>query len=60
MGVPQNPQESVKWLRPSAEKGDADAQYRFALYYAEGYGGLRVNKAECIKWMRRAAAQGYE
>ncbi|MDR0327433.1 MAG: sel1 repeat family protein [Planctomycetaceae bacterium] len=60
MGVPVNPQESVKWLRQLADRGNADAQFTLAAYYAGGYGGLRVNKTECVKWLRRAAEQGHE
>ena len=58
MGVPHDPRESAKWIRQAADKGNADAQYTLATYYAEGYGGLPVSRTEFEKWVRRAAAQG--
>ena len=60
MGVPNNPRESVKWIRQAADRENAGAQYILATYYAGGYGGLSVSKTESLKWLRLAAKNGDE
>ena len=44
-------------LRQPADAGNAEAQYRMALLYADGL-GLRPSEALAASWMRRAADQG--
>jgi TPR repeat protein len=49
---------ALQLLLPSATRGDAEAQYRVALIYAFGAGGVPENRGEAHKWFRRAAEQG--
>ncbi len=47
-----------KELRPLAERGDAEAQYRIGLMYEFGK-GFAVDKPRAIGWLGKAAAQGH-
>jgi len=49
---------AAKELRPAAEQGDAEAQYRIGLMYEFGK-GYPTDKAQAIAWLRRAAGQGH-
>jgi hypothetical protein len=49
--------KAVELWQPLAEKGDAVAQYRLGLLYAEGK-GVEQNDATAFTWMTRAAKQG--
>jgi TPR repeat protein len=49
---------AARELRPLAERGDAEAQYRIGLMYEFGR-GYSVDKAQGIGWLRKAAAQGH-
>ncbi len=51
-------QEAVLWLRPWAEKGEVEAQYRLGTLYENGQ-GIAKNLEEAKKWYRNAAAQGH-
>jgi hypothetical protein len=55
----QNPTEDiVKVLREKAEAGDAAAQFRLGVMYANGK-GVPKDAAEAVKWFSKAAEQGY-
>lgn len=45
-------------LRPVADRGNAEAQYRYAMLFAEGR-GVRPSDALAASWLRRAADQGH-
>lgn len=49
---------AVKELRPLAERGDAEAQYRIGRMYEYGK-GYPQNKAQSIVWFKKAAAQNH-
>ncbi len=49
---------AAKELRPLAERGNAEAQYRIGLMYEFGR-GYPVDKTQGIVWLTRAAAQGH-
>lgn len=49
---------AVKELRPLAERGDAEAQYRIGLMFEFGR-GYPIDKAQGIAWFRKAAAQNH-
>ncbi|MFO1323979.1 MAG: tetratricopeptide repeat protein [Burkholderiales bacterium] len=49
---------AAKELRPLAERGDAEAQYRIGRMYEFG-AGFPADKAQGIAWYRKAAAQGH-
>ena len=49
--------EALRLLRKLAGFGYEDAQYILALCYLEGRCGLPENKAEAVKWLRKAAEQ---
>ena len=40
-GVPQDYQETARWLRMAAEQGDRSAQVPSGVMYAKGRGGLQ-------------------
>lgn len=46
------------WLKPWANDGEAEAQYRLGLLYENGY-GVDVNAKNALKWFRLAADQGH-
>jgi len=68
-GINQNGAEAVKWVKPAAEHGIADAQYLFALMTEAGLAAPMdkkhtrkmeaTYKAEAIKWFMPAAQQGH-
>src|ERR1044071_833981 len=45
--------------RHAVGQGDADAQYRLAIEFARGTGGVKRDYAEAAKWYRKAADQGH-
>ena len=53
--------DNNKVLRKTAEKGDADAQYRLGSWYYDGGDGISCantsDRDEAIKWFRKAAGQ---
>ena len=49
---------AAKELRPLADQGNAEAQYRIGLMYEFG-AGFPTDKAQGIAWFRRAAAQNH-
>ena len=49
---------AVKELRPLAERGDAEAQYRIGLMYEFGR-GYPQDKAQGIAWFKKSAAQNH-
>ncbi len=58
IGVTQNHQEAVKWLRKAAEQGHPEAQYNLGIAYSKGI-GVTQNYQEAEKWFQKAAEQGY-
>lgn len=56
-GVDKSNTDAVKWWKPAAEQGDAEAQYSFGICYLLGL-GVDKSYTEAVKWYRRAAAQG--
>jgi TPR repeat protein len=61
LGVPQNDEESVKWLRKAADQGNADAQNAIGGFYAFGMmPSIGKDPKEALKWLRKAIAQGHE
>ncbi len=57
-GVPQDYDESVKWLRKAADQGNVDAQYDIGSSYRNGW-GVPLDYLEAMEWYRKAAAQGF-
>ncbi len=57
LGAPQDPVEALKWVRKSAEKGDALGQFIMALACIRGYQS-EINENEAIRWARLASDQG--
>ncbi len=47
---------ALEELRPLAEQGSAEAQYRMGLIYEHG-AGIPADKAQAVAWLRKAAAQ---
>jgi len=48
---------ALRELRPAAERGDAEAQYRLGRMYEFGQ-GVPVDKAQAMTWFRKSVAQG--
>jgi TPR repeat protein len=57
-GASQNYVEAMKWLKLSAEQGNAKAQYGVGALYALGQ-GIPQNDAMAAEWFQLSAAQGY-
>ncbi len=55
---PENAAAAVSVLRPSAEQGDADAQFKLGSLYHQGW-GVPQDYNEAVKWLRKAGEQGY-
>ena len=57
--IPSRPDspKMAEWYRQAAERGDADAQYNYALCCAVG-NGIPQNSAQAAHWFRKAAEQG--
>lgn len=51
-------QDAAQWLRPWAEKGFVEAQYRLGMLYENGH-GVAANLEDAKKWYRAAGAQGH-
>ena len=49
---------AAKELRPLADRGDAEAQYRIGLMYEFGK-GFAQDKAQMMVWLGKSAAQGH-
>jgi len=56
-GVPKDEAEGVKWLRKSAEQGNADGEFWFGAAYDSG-NGVAKDRAEALRWYRKAGDQG--
>ena len=48
---------ALRELRPAAERGDAEAQYRLGRMYEFGR-GVPVDKAQAMTWFRKSVAEG--
>jgi len=54
----KNFKQSLQFLGPLAESGDAESQHRCAIMYQNGL-GLVANEAKAVEYMRAAAEQGH-
>jgi hypothetical protein len=57
-GVPEDPQEAVRWYLAAASQGSSGAQYNLGLMYATGK-GLKSDMDQAADWYRKAADQGF-
>lgn len=57
-GFDQSIEDAVKWFGKSADQGDAASQYQYGISLISG-DGIAANKVEGLKWIRKAANQGY-
>jgi TPR repeat protein len=57
-GIKNDLVESMKWLRKSAEQGNADACMELGNRFQLGYDGTVVNDAEALRWYLKAADKG--
>jgi hypothetical protein len=55
---PQDYETALRELRPLAEAGDAEAQYKLGVMYASGE-GVPKDYREAARWYRKAAEQGH-
>jgi TPR repeat protein len=56
LGVEQNYEEALKWLRKAAEKGDADAQFMLGGMYIKGQ-GVTKNYGTAYMWIAFALSK---
>ncbi len=54
----KNFKQSLQFLAPLAESGDAESQHRCAIMYQNGL-GLVANEEKAVEYMRAAAEQGH-
>ena len=54
----KNFKQSLQFLAPLAENGDAESQHRCAIMYQNGL-GVVANEAKAAEYMRAAAEQGH-
>ncbi len=54
----KNFKQSLQFLAPLAEAGDAESQHRCAIMYQNGL-GVVANEAKAVEYMRAAAQQGH-
>src|ERR1035437_6349585 len=59
-GVTKDMSIALKWWHLAAKHGSADAQHNLGVCYESGEGVIAQNHVEAYKWMKLAAAQGYE
>lgn len=59
LGTDRNYDEALRWYRRAAEQNHADAQYRVAVAYAFGAGGVSKDETQAAKWLQRAAENGH-
>jgi len=58
--VPQSDALALNWWRSAAEQGDAQAQSKLGLFYAQGSKGVGApSDVEAVKWWQKAAEQGH-
>lgn len=55
--IARNRFEATRWLRKSAEGGNADSQYDLGIAYEKGV-GIEANDDKAVEWFRRAARLG--
>ena len=58
-GVSRDYSEAVRWIRKSAEQGNAKGQLNLGWMYDNGY-GVSQDYSEAVKWYRKSAEQGNE
>ena len=59
IGVEQDSQEAVRWLKKAVEEDDADAAAQYYLGYCYYFGeGVKQDYEEAVKWFREAAELG--
>lgn len=57
-GVPESPQEALKWFSKAAEQGSVEAQLALGAMYVNG-DGVATDTAAAKKWLTKAAEQGH-
>ncbi len=55
--TPENAAEALRQVKPLAERGNADAQFKLGSLYYEGR-AVPQDYMEAVRWFRRAAEQG--
>lgn len=59
IGVMQNNEEGIHWIRTGAELGDPNAQWTVGLYTKLGTSGFALNPAEAFYWLKKAGEAGH-
>jgi len=57
VGVTQDLDQAVHWIRQSAEKGYAPAELALGSFFEKGE-GVAADDEEALRWYKKAAAQG--
>ena len=59
IGIKQNYNEAFYWYEKAANQNDADAQFRLAEMYMNGY-GVDYDEEKAFEWVKKAAENGHE
>lgn len=59
-GVSKDQERMRSWYQRAADGGHARAQYKLAIGYAFGLGGLAQSDEDAAKWLQRSAENGYK
>ena len=59
-GVAKDNERMRKWYQRAADAGHAKAQYKVAVGYAFGLGGLAQSDEDAAKWLQQSAENGYK
>lgn len=58
-GGERNFEAAARWYQQAAEAGHPQSQYRLAVGYLCGVGGLPKDEEKAAAWLRRSAEAGY-
>lgn len=59
-GCKADPVEAIACFQKAAGGESIEARYRLGLAYLDGSGGLKIDQAAAVKWLRKAANLGHE
>jgi len=59
-GVSKDKERMRTWYTRAADGGHAKAQYKLAVGYAFGLGGVAQSDEDAVKWLKQSAENGYK
>jgi len=58
LGIPKDPEKSIKLYRMAAEQGNTDGQYKLGVIFLSGK-DVKKDEKEAVKWFQLAATKGH-